>query len=164
MDLLPVTRSGDTRGGPQADAYDVDAFERLLVDVYDEGVVTEVIRPAAIVHEEVARLVVGELALRDVRAGGNWRATPTLWQRYEREAQPGEDTPPETELIGTIQVAYGTPTRYDITIYRATITRLGQDHGWDVTKLCDEALSFGGLDLATCPRASLVPPPRPFRY
>ena len=142
----------------------MNAFERLLVDVYDDGVVTEVIRPAAIVHEDLARIVVGELALRDVRAGGLWRATPTLWQRFERSAQPGEDTPPEGAVIGTIQVAYGTPTRYDITIYRATVTKLGTAAGWTVESLCDEALSFGGLDLATCPRASLVPPPRPFRF
>lgn len=134
------------------------------MDVYDDGVVTEVIRPAAIVYEEMARLVVGELALRDVCAGGLWHATPTLWQRYERSANPGEVTPPEAALIGTIQVAYGTPTRYDITIYRATITKLGTTAGWTVEALCDEALSFGGLDLATCPRASLVPPPRPFKY
>ena len=68
------------------------------------------------------------------------------------------------EVLGTMQVAYGTPTRYEITIYRATITRLGQEHGWSVVALCDEALGYGGLDLMSCPRADLAPPPKPFRF
>jgi hypothetical protein len=33
-----------------------------------------------------------------------------------------------------------------------------------VASLCDEALKFGGLTLATCPRADLKPPPQPFRF
>lgn len=66
--------------------------------------------------------------------------------------------------MGTIQVAYGTPTRYEITIYRATITKRGSDLDWTVLNLCDEALGLGGINLATCPRASLSAPPRPFRF
>jgi hypothetical protein len=62
-----------------------------------------------------------------------------------------------------MEVAYGTPTRYEITIYRATLTSTGTSAGWTVETLCDEPLSFGGLRLATCPRASLRPPPKPFR-
>ena len=61
-------------------------------------------------------------------------------------------------------MAYGTPTRYEITIYRATVTRRGTELGWSVTNLCDEALGFGGLDLATCPRATLQAPPKPFHF
>jgi hypothetical protein len=63
-----------------------------------------------------------------------------------------------------LQVAYGTPTRYEITIYRATITTFGTVHGWTVESLCDEALDFGNLTLANCPRADLKPPPKPFRF
>jgi hypothetical protein len=63
-----------------------------------------------------------------------------------------------------IQMAYGTPTRYEITIYRVTLTPVGTSAGWTVTSLCDEALGFGGLDVATCPRADLPAPPKPFRY
>jgi hypothetical protein len=62
-----------------------------------------------------------------------------------------------------MQIAYGTPTRYEITIYRATITKAAADSGWTVTRLCDEAMGLGGLSLRTCPRADLRPPPRPFR-
>ncbi len=126
-----------------------------------EGDVSEVIRPAAVVPETATRPILVELAVRDVRNGGLWQATPSLWSRYDSPWQGGL-TP--TELVGTIQVAYGTPTRYEITIYRVTVTRLGTARGWTVESLCNEALGFGGLDLAICPRASLTAPPKPFRF
>jgi hypothetical protein len=127
----------------------VDELEMFMTEAYDEGVVTEVIRPAAILPESAARAVLVELA--------------TLWRRYDRPWD-GVDEPGTSELIGTMQVAYGTPTRYDITIYRATITRFGMANGWTVESLCDDALGFGELTLATCPRADLKPPPKPFRF
>jgi hypothetical protein len=126
----------------------------------EEGSVSEVIRPAAVIPEDSVRSILTELALRDVRAGGLWLAEPSVWKRF---AAP-HGSPYADQLIGTVQVAYGTPTRYEITIFRATVTAFGQTHGWDVTSLCDEALNYGGLDLATCPRADLKPPPRPFRF
>jgi hypothetical protein len=36
-------------------------------------------------------------------------------------------------------------------------------NGWSVTSLCDEALGYADLTLATCPRADVTPPPKPFR-
>ncbi len=137
-----------------------DAMELLETMVSEamgeEGSVTEVIRPSAIIPEDAARSVLVEMSVRDVRNGGVWLADPSIWRRY--------DGPNEDKLIGTIQVAYGTPTRYEITVFRATVTRLGTERGWTVTSLCDEALQFGGLSLANCPRASLAAPPKPFRF
>lgn len=141
----------------------LDALELLAEQAYDEGAVTEVIRPAAIMPEAAARAVLGELALRDVRAGGRWLSNPTAWRRYDRPWNGPDGAVGSARLVGSIQVAYGTPTRYEITIFRATVTTLGADRNWTVTRLCDEALSFGGLSLATCPRADLRPPPQPFR-
>jgi hypothetical protein len=141
----------------------MDQRELLMAEAYDEGVVSEVIRPAAIVPEEAARAVLVELALRDVQNGGVWQSEPQLWSLYDRPWH-GYDNPAGAELIGTIQVAYGTPTKYEITIYRVTVTRFGVDHGWTVTSLTDSALGFGGLTLAECPRATLAAPPRPFRF
>jgi hypothetical protein len=137
--------------------------ELLMAEVYDEGVVSEVIRPAAIIPEESARTVLVELAIRDVQNNGNWQSEPTLWSRYDQPWQ-GYGSRGSSELIGTIQVAYGTPTRYDITIYRATVTKFGTDRGWTVEKLCNEALGYGDLDLADCPRASLSAPPKPYHF
>jgi hypothetical protein len=142
----------------------VDELELLVSEAYDEGVVTEVIRPAAILPEDSARAVLMELALRDVRVGGNWQAEPSVWRRFDQPWDGADGGPGTAELLGTVQVAYGVPTRYEITIFRATITKLGTERGWTVTGLCDEALGYGGLTLATCPRADLKPPPKPFRF
>ena len=137
--------------------------ELLMAEAYDEGFVSEVIRPAAIVPESAARAVLVELAVRDVQNGGLWQSEPTLWSRYDRPwAGPG--SPGDAQLIGTIQVAYGTPTRYEITIYRVTVTRFGDQHEWTVHSLTDAALEFGGLTLDECPRATLSAPPRLFKF
>jgi hypothetical protein len=139
----------------------VDELELLAAEAYDEGAITEVIRPAAVLPEAAARAVLVELALRDIRGGGCWEAEPAIWRRYDRPFEKG--TPGDAQLLGTIQIAYGTPSRYEITVFRATITRVGDRCGWTVASLCDEALSYAGLSLATCPRADLAPPPKPFR-
>ena len=129
---------------------------------YDEGVISQVLRPSAIVPEDAGRAILVALSVNSVHGDGTWQAEPSRWNLYD---QPWTelDRPGRANLIGTIQVAYGTPTRYEITIYRVTITRLGASQGWTVDGLCDAALEFGELTLAKCPRADLAPPPRPFR-
>jgi hypothetical protein len=140
----------------------MDAWEALISEMQDEGVVTEVIRPAAIVPEEAARAILMQLSLRDVSFGGVWEAEPALWRRYGAPGQE-ERGDAQPELAGSIQIAYGVPTRYEITIFRATVTTAGQRLGWTVESLCDEALAHGDLSLATCPRADLAAPPPPMR-
>ena len=140
----------------------MDPLEMLAAEVYGDVAVTEVIRPAAVLPEAAARVVLVELALRDVRSGGHWASSPTLWQRYDRPWN-GVGNPGDSELLGSLQVSYGTPTKYAITIYRATVTSFGAMHGWSVEALCDEALGYGGYSLAQCPRADLKPPPKPFK-
>lgn len=143
---------------------DVRNAEEALAGLYDDIAVTEVIRPAAVLPEAAARVLLVELALRDVRSGGFWASSPSLWERYDRPwTGAGGLSPGDALLLGSLQVAYGTPTRYAITIYRATVTTFGAENGWTVTSLCDEALAFGGFNLADCPRADLKPPPKPFR-
>jgi hypothetical protein len=132
-------------------------------EAYDSGVVTEVLRPAAVVPEETAREILIELSLNSVHADGFWFAEPSRWNRYDRPWTDLDD-PGEAGLIGTIQVAYGTPRKYDITIYRVSVTTLGSTLGWSVQSLTDDALGLSGLSLAKCPRASLDLPPRPYRY
>ena len=123
----------------------MDAWEFLVAETQDEGVVTEVIRPAAVVPEEAARAILMQLALRDVRLGGLWDTEPALWRRFDRGWDNGgtnEATTP-SQLLGTMQVAYGVPTRYEITIFRATITKIGTEQGWTVEALCDVGMSGG---------------------
>lgn len=142
---------------------DPGAALELLSGLYDEGDITEVIRPSAILNEEAARAVLAELSLNDVRAGGVWFAEPSNWRRYDRPWD-SPDREGSSVLVGTIQVMYGTPTRHEITIYRATVTGVAASVGWSVTRLCDDALQYAGLTLDNCPRANLTPPPQPFRF
>jgi hypothetical protein len=126
-----------------------------------EGV-WEVIRPAAIVPEHAARRVLVELARRDLTNGGEWQSEPQLWSRFDGPLPTDGSGSPE--LMGTIHVTYGTPTKYEITLYRVTVTAGGVAAGWTVASLTDEALGFGGLTLAECPRATVNAPPRPFTF
>ena len=50
---------------------------------------------------------------------------------------------------------YDSPHRHEITIYKVTVTEHGLDQGWTVESLCDDALIWAGLTIATCPRAEL---------
>jgi hypothetical protein len=142
----------------------VDDLELLVSEAYDDGVVTEVIRPAAVIPENSARHILMELALHDVRMEGQWWSEPTTWRRYDHAWNGADGGAGDAQLLGTIQIAYGCPTRYEITIFRATITRAGGQAGLTVNSLCNEALEFGSLTLQTCPRADLKPPPQPFRF
>lgn len=139
----------------------MEPLEELCCQSFDRGSVSEVIRPAARLNECAARKVLVELAVRDVRDGGHWHATPSLWQRYDC-SWTLPDEPGRALLIGGIQVAYGTPTTYEIIIYRVTITAYGASAGWTVDDLCNEALGYAALTLSTCPRVDLAPPPKPF--
>jgi hypothetical protein len=154
---------GGVDGQAFGSATQTAALEALAANTYGDGAISEVIRPAAVLPEEAARAVLAELAMRDVRAGGVWLADPASWRRYAGPWTDGDDPDGRSSLVGSMQIAYGTPTRYEITIYRATITQAAAARGWTVTRLCDEAMTFGGLTLATCPRANLSPPPRPFK-
>jgi hypothetical protein len=142
----------------------MDPFEELAAQAYQDEAVSAVIRPAAVLPESAARDVLVELALRNVvGGGGSWWSSPVLWQRYDGPFNGPNSTAGDSVLLGSLQVTYGTPTRYAITIYRATVTQAGTRAGWTVETLCDEALGFGGYSLADCPRADLAAPPRPFR-
>lgn len=152
-----------TRWSTPARERDLVHESETVDSAYDHEVVSQVIRPAATVPEEAASAILVELSLNGVASGGLWRAEPSRWNRYDSPWRSTTD-PGTSELIGSIQVAYGTPTRYELTIYRVTITRRGHELGWTVESLTDEALSFGDLSLNQCPRAALADPPRPMRF
>jgi hypothetical protein len=122
---------------------------------------SRVIRPAAVVPEAAANKIIRELTTRDVSRGGVWNPSTTVWQRYNAPWDGPGGTRGSSFVVGTIAVAYGMPVRDHITIYRVTVTDQGNELGWTVDQLCDEALGFGDLSLAICPRADLAEPPRP---
>jgi hypothetical protein len=114
-----------------------------------------------VLAEKAARVVVGELERRDVSRGGVWNASAGLWQRYDVPWDGVSGGPGAARLVGSIGAVYGTPSKYDITIYRVTTTDHGRAAGWTVETLCDDALQYADLTLASCPRAGLASPPTP---
>lgn len=117
------------------------------------------IRPAAVLPERAAQLILAALHQSDVRRGGVWNTTTTLWQRYDRPWDGALGSKGNAVLIGSIAVVYGTPTRASITVYRASVSAEAAAAGWDTDRLCDEAFGYAGLTLASCPRAALHAPP-----
>jgi hypothetical protein len=140
-------------------------MESLANIAYGDLTVTEVIRPAAVLSETDARSVLRILQADDVRAGGHWLTEPGAWRLYEHPWDAASSGSFESaSLIGSIQVAFGMPTRFETTIFRASITVTGSRCGYTVTSLCDEVLSFVGLTLATCRRIDIPAPPKPFGW
>jgi len=119
---------------------------------------TTVIRPSALLKDKEAHRVLLALEERDVSRGGVWSATAGLWQRYDQAWDGEAGSRGGAQLVGTIGVVYGTPSKYDITIFRATVTEHGAEAGWTVDRLCDDALQFADLTLASCPRTALMSP------
>jgi hypothetical protein len=127
---------------------------------------TRVIRPAAILRAQEVELVLAGLGELDVSVGGVWITNPGLWQRYDHPWDGVGGMAGTSKLVGTIGAAYGQPTKYEITIYRVTVTEHGIANGWTVESLCDDALVHADLTLDSCARAELGNPPSsdPFRF
>ena len=125
---------------------------------------TTVIRPSAVLADRDAARVLAALEERDVSLGGLWSASVGLWHRYDKPWDGAGGLKGTSRLLGTIGTVYGTPSKYDITIFRVTVTDHGAAEGWTVERICDDALQYADLSLASCPRTSLTSPaPDPFR-
>ena len=110
--------------------------------------------PATVVNSKNVRLAI--YPDRDTTNGGLWSADPARWARYDMPWRTHED-PGGARLLGTVQIAYGTPTRYEITLYRATITAHASRLGWTVVSLCDAAL-WQEMAIVTNPNAEHFAP------
>lgn len=125
---------------------------------------SEVIRPSAVLADQLAKEVVRQLESRDVSKGGVWSVSPGLWQRYDKPWDGPGGTHGSAQLVGSVAVIYGSPSKYDITIYRVTVTDHGQHAGWSVESVCNDALQYVDLTLASCPRTVLAAAaPDPFK-
>ncbi len=126
---------------------------------------TRVIRPAAVLSDAAARIVLTALEQLDVSQGGKWNVTPGVWQRFDKPWDGVAGSMGSAKLVGTIGVVFGSPTKYGVTIYRVTVTGHGVDTGWNVESLCDDALKHADLTLDRCPRADMAAAPAgdPFR-
>lgn len=120
---------------------------------------SRVIRPAAVLDQRTAARVRADLERLDVSRGGVWNAGSSLWQRYDKPWDGPSGGRGSAVLVGSIAVMYDAPHRHQITIYKVSLTPAGLAQGWTVDALCDDALSWAGLTLESCPRAELAAPP-----
>ena len=128
-----------------------------------DGPVAALIHPAAVIPAAAARAICAGIAAHSVYEGGLWLTEPSRWVRYDRPWAASREQGRTTRL-GTVRITYGTPTKYEITIFQVAVTQAGSEAGVTVQSLADEALAFGGLTLAGCGRATLTAPPKPFRF
>ncbi len=122
----------------------------------------DVIRPAAVLSESHARMILIGLNRDDVQAGGFWWTRVGTWRRYSQPWRHGADDPGDAVHLGTVSCVYDSPARFCVTVFRVSMTSDGLRQGWTTEALCNDAFRHAGLTLADCPRASLSPPPRPF--
>jgi hypothetical protein len=117
-----------------------------------------VIRPAAIVPESAARLLLAWVASHDVTHGGVWAHDIGYFKRFSGPFDGMAGMRGSAVLLGSIHVTWD---KYDVTIFRVSLTDDGVARGMTVESLCNELLVHAGLTLATCPRADLAPAPVP---
>jgi hypothetical protein len=117
-----------------------------------------VIRPAAVVPQRAARLIMSWLSARDVTRGGCWAHDVTYIKRFSGPFDGPSGMRGSAQLLGSIHIVWES---YDATIYRVSVTEDGAARGVTVDALCDEVLAVAGLTLASCPRADLLPAPLP---
>jgi hypothetical protein len=117
-----------------------------------------VIRPSAIVPEQAARQLLAWVAAHDVTRGGFWAHDVGYFKRFSGPFDGVAGMRGSAVLLGTIHVTWD---KYDVTIFRVSLTDEGIARGLTVEGLCNELLVHAGLTLATCPRADLMPTPVP---
>jgi hypothetical protein len=117
-----------------------------------------VIRPAAVVPERAARIVMDWVAVHDVTHGGVWAHDIGYFKRFSGPFNGPAGMRGTAVLLGSVHVTWD---KYDVTIFRVSVTDEGVAAGMTVDRLCNELLRPTGLTLATCPRADLAPAPAP---
>ena len=122
------------------------------------GDTDRVIRPSAIVPEAAARELLAWVAQHDVTCGGVWAHDVGYFKRFSGPFDGIGGMRGSAVLLGTIHVTWD---KYDVTIFRVSVTEEGVARRMTVEGLCNELLLHAGLTLATCPRADLAPAPAP---
>jgi hypothetical protein len=117
-----------------------------------------VIRPAAVIPQRAARVILAWLADHDVTRGGFWAHDVSYIKRFSGPFDGPSGMRGSAQLLGSIHIVWDT---YDVTIYRVSVTDDGAARGLTVDAVCDEVLGVAGLTLASCPRADLAPAPLP---
>jgi hypothetical protein len=122
------------------------------------GDMDRVIRPAAVIPEHAARTLLAWVSVHDVTHGGVWAHDIGYFKRFSGPFDGVGGMRGTSVLLGSVHVTWD---KYEVTIFRVSITDEGMSRGMTVESLCNELLLHAGLTLATCPRARLSPAPAP---
>jgi hypothetical protein len=116
-----------------------------------------------VLADATVREVLADLSAQDVKRGGVWLVEAGHWHRYDRPWNGDDGGPGTAQRLGGVHVAYGTPTRYEVTVYRATITEAGARCGWTVPDLLAQVLRSVALTADNHRQLEQKSAPKPFR-
>jgi len=122
------------------------------------------IRPALVLPEREARVLLAAAAREDVARGGVFSAGPAGIQLWS-SAWDGPGGSHGTAVhLGSVDWSYDTPARHYITVYRVLVTAPGAEIGLTTESVLQRVMALGGLSAEGATLSMAVPPPRdPFR-
>lgn len=122
------------------------------------------VRPALVLPEREARLLLTEAAREDVARGGCYSAGPAGVQVWSAPWDGAGGGRGDAVHLGSVNWSYDTPVRHYITVYRVLVTATGVAAGVDTATLLGRVMGLAGLT-AVGERAAMAPPPPrdPFR-
>src|SRR5437764_11438115 len=109
-----------------------------------KGGMGRVIRPAAVVPGQASRTLLAWVAVHDVTHGGVWAHDIGYFKRFSGPFDGIGGMRGSAVLLGSVHVTWD---KYDVTIFRVSVTDAGVERGMTVESLCDELLLHAGLTL-----------------
>jgi hypothetical protein len=122
------------------------------------------IRPALVLPEREARVLLAAAGHHDVSRGGVFSAGPAGVQVWSAPWDGPGGSHGSSVHLGSVDWSYDTPARHYITVYRVMVTAAGAQAGKTVDSVLEQVLSLSGLRSDGTTLAMVPPPPRdPFR-
>jgi hypothetical protein len=122
------------------------------------------IRPALVLPEREARVLLAAAGREDVARGGVFSAGPAGVQLWSSAWDGPGGSHGSAVHLGSVDWSYDTPARHYITVYRVLVTASGAEGGLTTELVLDRVMSLGGLSADGATLAMTLPPPRdPFR-
>ncbi|MCA1712669.1 MAG: hypothetical protein LC789_13965 [Actinobacteria bacterium] len=122
------------------------------------------IRPALVLPEREARVLLAAAGRQDVSRGGVFSAGPAGVQVWSGEWDGPGGSHGTAAHLGSVDWSYDTPARHYITVYRVLVTPAGTAAGLTTESVLSRVLGLAGLTADGSTLAMNVPPPRdPFR-
>ncbi len=121
------------------------------------------VRPAMVLAEQQARVLLTAAERADVSRGGCLSAGPAGIQVWSGPWDGVLGTHGSSQHLGSVDWCYDTPTRHYITVYRVMVTVRGVAAGQTTTGLLARVLSMAGIDPGAAGALPMPPPRDPFR-